>query len=154
MKKIAFTFKNLAISSTSNPLLRTYITPLIFTLITLSSCSKDDDVSPVSPAALGGYSVEETNEYDVIENYTINLTQSNLGGVNIEISNFGDFMYVPVKGTLDENKLTIPTQTFTAGNQTIKITGQGTLTGNKLNFTYSREFGSKTYEYSCAATKN
>jgi hypothetical protein len=50
MKKITLTFKNLAISSTPNMLFRTYITPLIFALVTLSGCSKDDDVTPVSPS--------------------------------------------------------------------------------------------------------
>jgi hypothetical protein len=115
----------------------------------LTSCDKDDE----GPSIWGSYSVEETDQYDEVENYTITFTQSKLGGANVEISNFGDFMFVPVKGTLNENTLTIPAQTFTAGNKTIVITGNGTLTGNKLNFDYSMETGGDTFEYSCAAAK-
>lgn len=123
---------------------------IITLLSTLTSCKDDDDeVNTI----WGPYAVSETDEYDEVENYTITLTQSKLGGTNIEISNFGDFMYVPVKGSLDANEFTIPTQTFTAGNMTIEITGEGTLTGTKLNFNYTMKTGGDEFEYSCLATK-
>lgn len=130
-------------------IIRTYIPSILFALVTLSSCSDDDDV----PTVFGSYEVSETNHYDAVDTYPIDLTQAKSGGVNIEIKNFGGFMFVPVKGTLDATALTIPTQTFTAGNEIIKISGSGILSGKKLDFTYTMESDGDLYEYSCAAIK-
>jgi hypothetical protein len=119
----------------------------------LSGCKDDDDdTSPDVAKLVGTYAVEETDMYADVDNYTVEITKSKDGGANIEISNFGDFMFAPVKGTIVGNTLTIPTQTFTA-NSTIKISGSGTLTGNNLHFDYTLESGGDTFEYSCEATK-
>jgi hypothetical protein len=119
----------------------------------LSGCKDDDDdTSPDVTKLVGTYDVEETDMWNDVDNYTVTISKSKDGGANIEISNFGDFMYVPVKGTIVGNTLTIPSQTFTA-NSTIKISGNGTLTGNNLHFDYTMESGGDTFEYSCEATK-
>ena len=119
----------------------------------LSSCKDDDDdTSPDVAKLTGTYDVAETDVNNNVDNYTITIAKSKDGGANIEISNFGDFMFVPVKGTIVGNNLTIPSQTFTA-NSTIKISGTGTLTGNNLHFDYDLESGGDTFEYSCEATK-
>lgn len=141
-------------SNTSSILFRSYITPLIFAIITLTSCSKDDDdLSGADIAKLvGTYSVTDTDENGDIENYSISVSKSKDGGV--EISNFGDIMYVPVKGSINGNMFTIPSQTFKGKSMTIIISGHGTLNGDKLNFDYVIETGSYLLEHSCVANKN
>lgn len=141
-------------SNASSILFRSYITPLIFAIITLTSCSKDDDdLSGADIAKLvGTYSVTDTDENGDIENYSISVSKSKDGGV--EISNFGDIMYVPVKGSINGNMFTIPSQTFKGKSMTIIISGHGTLNGDKLNFDYVIETGSYLLEHSCVANKN
>jgi hypothetical protein len=131
-----------------------FICFLFFTAaLLLSGCKDDgDDTSPDVTKLVGTYAVEETDMWNDVDNYTVTIAKSKDGGANIEIGNFGDFMFVPVKGTIVGNTLTIPSQTFTA-NSTIKISGNGTLTGNSLHFDYTMESGGDTFEYSCEATK-
>ena len=126
---------------------------LFATALILSGCKDDgDDTSPDVTKLIGTYAVAETDENNDVENYTITISKSKNGGANIEISNFGDFIFVPVKGTIVANKLTIPSQSFTA-NTTIEISGDGTLTGSNLHFDYTMESGGDLFEYSCEAVK-
>ena len=127
---------------------------LFFTAtLTLSSCKDDDDdTNPDVAKIVGTYDVEETDMYNDVDNYTITIAKSKDGGANIEINNFADFLFVPVKGTIVGNTLTIPSQTFTA-TTSIKISGNGTLNGNILLFDYEMISGGDTFEYSCEATK-
>jgi hypothetical protein len=132
-----------------------FICFLFFTAtLILSGCKDDDDddTSPDVSKLVGTYDVEETDMNNNVDNYTVTISKSKDGGPNIEISNFGDFILVPVKGTIVGNTLTIPSQTFTA-NSTIKISGNGTLTGNNLHFDYTMDALGDTFEYSCEATK-
>ena len=138
---------------------RNFLSPLFIcflfltaTLIVGGCKDDDDDTSPDVAKLVGTYDVEETDTNNNVDNYTVTISKSKDGGPNIEISNFGDFILVPVKGTIVGNTLTIPSQTFTA-NSTIKISGNGTLTGNNLHFDYTMEALGDTYEYSCEATK-
>jgi hypothetical protein len=141
-----------SIQSTSNRiialLLRNIMLAIAVALI-LMSCSKDDE----GPTLWGSYSVEEKNEYDDIDTYTITLSQSKQGGDNVEIKNFGGFMYVPIKATLTDKTLTIPSQSFTEGNMTIVLAGNGSFSGNTLNYNYTMKLGDDIYEYSCIAKR-
>ena len=75
-------------------------------------------------------------------------------GNGLEISNFGDIMYVPVKATIQGNTFTIPSQTFEGKSMTIVIDGRGTLNGNKLAFDYSiKTDDDYLLEHVCDATK-
>lgn len=155
MKKNTYSLKQAVTKFTSvDSLSPLFISFLFFTAaLVLSGCKDDDeDLSPDVAKLIGTYAVAETDENNDVENYTITISKSKNGGANIEISNFGDFIFVPVKGTIVGNKLTIPSQSFTA-NTTIEIAGDGTLTGNNLHFDYTMESGGDVYEYSCEATK-
>src|SRR5688500_10233643 len=103
MKTIILSLESLTHSSFAHIVFRTYVTPLFFALIALSSCSKDDEVDNSADLAkvVGTYSVVDTDEYGEVENYGITISKSKDGGV--EVSNFGDFMYVPVKATINGN---------------------------------------------------
>ena len=155
MKTIKHTFKNVWFSTTAHVLFRTYMMPFLFAVISLTSCDKDDDDGFSADVAkiVGTYSVEDTFEDRDAENYTITISDANDGSV--EISNFGDIMYVPVKANISGNTFSIPPQTFKGKSMTIIITGNGTLAGDKLNFNYTIDTGDDSLlEHTCVANKN
>lgn len=125
---------------------------LFVAALILSSCDKDDeDFSADISRAVGTYNVTDTDEDNEVENYSVTITKA---GNGVEISNFGDIMYVPVKATIKGNDFNIPSQTFQGKSMTIKIYGSGTLNGNKLTFDYTIETDDDyLLEHSCDATK-
>ena len=153
MKTITLSLKSLTHSSFAHAVFRTYIATLLFALVTLSSCSKDDEVDNSADLAkvTVTYAVVDTDEYGEIENYSIVISKSKDGGV--EVSNFGGFMYVPVKATISGSTFIIAPQTFKAGNTTIILMGSGSLTNDKLNFDYTIDTD-KEHPHSCVASKN
>jgi hypothetical protein len=153
MKTLIITLKSLYTSTSAQILFRTYITPILFALVTLSSCSKDDeDFSADVAKIVGTYSVTDTFENGDVETYSITISDSKDGGV--EISNFGDIMYVPVKATIKGNTFHVPAQTFKGKSMTIIITGQGILNGSQLTFDYTIETSNSLLEHSCVASKS
>ena len=154
MKTIAFHLKNITTSIDAHILFRNYISVLIFAMVTLTGCSDDDDApNPDIAKIVGTYTVVDTDENGEIENYSINISQSKDGG--LEVSNFGDIMYVPVKASISGNSFAVPPQTFNGKSMTIVVAGSGTLNGNTLNFDYTIETDDDyLLEHSCVASKN
>lgn len=123
-------------------------------VLALSSCSDDDEAKPDTRSQfIGAYAVEDisgasgyTYEYDV--------TISNGSNGDLNISNFADMFNVPVKATVDGNKLVIKSQSFTnpSSGKTIQVSGTGTLTGSILNFTYATT-GYLDYSGTCKANR-
>lgn len=117
----------------------------------MGSCNDDEDFSADIEKVVGTYNVVDTDEDDEVENYAVTITKS---GNGVEISNFGDIMYVPVKATIRGNLLTIPSQTFKGKTMTIVIYGQGTLNANNLTFEYTIDTDDDfLLEHTCNATK-
>jgi len=154
MKTLTFQLKNVVTSISAHILFRNYITVIMFAIVTLTACSDDDDgPNPDIAKLVGSYSVVDTDEDGEIENYSIDITQAKNG--DLEISNFGDIMYVPVKASIKGNAVTVPAQTFNGKSMTIVVEGSGTLNGNTLNLDYTIETGDDyLLEHSCVATKN
>ena len=154
MNTITFHLKNVVSSISAHNIFRNYITILMFAIVTLTSCSDDDDgPNPDIAKVVGSYTVVDTDEDGDVENYSINITQSKDGG--IEISNFGDIMYVPVKASIKGNSFTVPSQTFKGKSMTIVVAGNGTLNGNTLNFDYTIDTDDDILlEHSCVASKS
>ena len=125
---------------------------LFVTALILSSCDNDDeDFSADIARVVGTYNVTDTDEDNEVENYFVTITKA---GNGVEISNFGDIMYVPVKATIKGNSFTIPSQTFQGKTMTIEIFGSGTLNGSKLTFDYTiKTDADYLLEHSCDATK-
>jgi len=158
MKKTPPSSKNLAAQLTSIDSLYPFLVGILIFIGTLilSSCSKDDneDFSADVSKLAGTYAVADTDEYDEVENYEVTITKSKDGGANVEISNFGDFMYVPVKATIKGNTFDIPHQSFKGKTMTIALSGSGTVNGSAINFKYTLETDDDyTFEHNCAATK-
>jgi hypothetical protein len=124
-------------------------------ILFLAACSNDDENTAADVQKItGDYSVEDTNEYEETEAYSISISKSGKGG-NLEISNFGDIMYVPVKANVKGNVFTIPSQTFKGKTMTIVISGQGSINGDQLSFDYVIETDDDYFlEHSCIATKS
>ncbi len=154
MKKTSLSVKSVTTRLTSVDSFSPFVVGILLfvTALILSSCKDDDeDFSADIAKVTGTYSVTDTDEGDDVENYSVTITKS---GNGVEISNFGDIMYVPVKATVKGNSLTIPSQTFKGTSMTIKIYGQGTLNGNVLSFDYTIETNDDYFlEHSCVATK-
>jgi len=154
MKKNSLSSKTLITSLTSvdslSPLLIGIL--LFVTTLILSSCDKDEeDFSADIAKVVGTYTVTDTDEDNEIENYSVTITKS---GNGVQISNFGDIMYTPVKATIKGNTFNIPSQTFKGKSMTIIIYGSGTLNGDKLSFDYTIQTDDDFYlEHSCEATK-
>jgi hypothetical protein len=127
---------------------------MIGVVLTLSSCSKDDEVKPdTRPQFIGTYAVEDVSKGSgYIYEYDVTISNGTDGDLNL--SNFADIFNVPVKATVDGNKITIKQQSFTnpKSGKTIKVWGDGTLTGDILNFTYTTE-GFLDYSGTCTGTK-
>ncbi|HEX6893307.1 MAG TPA: hypothetical protein VF141_21500 [Chryseolinea sp.] len=125
---------------------------LFVTALILSSCDNDDeDFSADIARVVGTYNVTDTDEDNEVENYFVTITKA---GNGVEISNFGDIMYVPVKATIKGNSFTIPSQTFQGKTMTIEIFGSGTLNGSNLTFDYTiKTDDDYLLEHSCEATK-
>jgi hypothetical protein len=152
MKTLPLFVKKLTLSFSANPFFSQYLTPFIFALITLSSCSNDDeDFSADAAKVIGTYAVVDTYNNGQIKNYDITISKGKDGG--LEISNFGKIMYVPVKASIKGNTFTIPAQTFKGNKMTIIVSGLGTLNGSTLNFNYTIDSGTQI-EHTCVASKN
>lgn len=121
----------------------------------LTNCSDDDDqVKPdTSSLFIGAYAVQDSSKGNG-NVYYYDITISNGTDGNVNISNFADMFNIPVKATIDGNKITIKTQSFTnpSSGNTIKVWGDGTLTGDVLNFNYTTE-GYLDYSGICKASK-
>jgi hypothetical protein len=127
---------------------------LVVGVVFLSSCSKDDDAKPDTRAQfIGTYAVEDvSNNSGNIYVYDVTISSGTDG--QLSISNFADILNVPVKASVDGNKITIKSQSFTnpSSGNTIQVSGNGTLVGDILNFTYTTT-GYLNYSGTCKASK-
>jgi hypothetical protein len=127
---------------------------LLAGVFAISSCSDDDEAKPDSRAQfIGTYAVEDVSSSSGYV-YEYNMTISNGTDGTLNIANFADVFNVPVKASIDGTKININSQSFTNPNSgnTIKVSGNGTLTGNVLKFTYTTE-GYLDYSGTCTANK-
>ena len=154
MKKNPLSSKTLVTRFTSVDSLSPLIIGMLLfvTALILSSCNKDDeDFGADIAKVVGTYNVTDTDEDNEVENYSVTITKA---GNGVQISNFGDIMYVPVKATIKGNSFNIPSQTFQGKSMTIVIYGSGTLNGSKLTFDYTiKTDDDYILEHSCDATK-
>jgi hypothetical protein len=119
----------------------------------IASCSDDDEAKPDTRGQfLGTYAVEDVSDKGYVYEYDMTIANSDDG--TLSISNFADIFNVPVKASVDGTKITIKSQSFTnpSSGNTIKVSGNGTLTGNVLKFTYTTD-GYLDYIGTCTANK-
>lgn len=121
----------------------------------MTACSDDEDKFAASvEKTVGSYSVEDTAEWGEVEYYSITIKKSSEGGPYVEISNFGDIMYVPIKAMVSGDKFGIPAQTFSEKTMSITISGSGSFVGDSIEFDYTIETNDgSVLEHSCVASK-
>lgn len=102
-----------------------------------SSCSDDEEaINPQDRQAfLGTYQVEDKNsDEDATFNFQLQIVESSKGSNKVDLKNFryiNNGLYATIKG----NKLNI-SQVLEDSDERVEITGNGTLNGNTLNYTY------------------
>lgn len=102
-----------------------------------TSCSDDDEV--IDPKAresfLGSYQVkDQNNEESQYFSFTLQVKESTKGADKVDLKNFryvNNGLYATVKG----NQFFI-SQVMQDSDEKVEITGQGTLTGDKLTYSY------------------
>jgi hypothetical protein len=103
----------------------------------LTSCSDDDEaVDPQARVAfLGSYQMKDQNsEESQYFSFTLQVKESTKGADKIDLKNFryiNNGLYATVKG----NQLFI-SQVMQDSDEKVEISGQGTLTGDKLIYNY------------------
>ena len=103
----------------------------------LTSCSDDEEV--IDPNArvpfLGSYQVKDQNsEESQYFSFTLQIKESSKGADKVDLKNFryiNNGLYATIKG----NQLTI-SQVLEDSDERVEVTGQGTLTGDKLIYSY------------------
>lgn len=142
--------------------IRVNLLPHGFTVLVLAAslfmaaCSDDDDKFGVDvEKVVGTYQVEDTAAWGDVKTYTISIKKSSQGGPNVEITNFGNIMYVPIKGLVSGNQFRIPAQTFSEKKMTITISGEGVFDADgTLEFDYVIDVDNGSLlEHACVAVK-
>jgi nitrogen fixation protein FixH len=132
--------------------IRVNLLPHGFTVLVLAAsvfmaaCSDDDDKFGADvEKAVGTYQVEDTADWGDVKTYTI----------SIKITNFGNIMYVPIKGVVSGNQFRIPAQTFSEKKMTITISGEGEFEADgTLEFDYVIDVDNGSLlEHTCVAVK-
>jgi hypothetical protein len=114
-------------------------------LLLISSCKKEDETDP-RDQFVGSYSISETYTLEGggtgNDSYTITITKSSVNDKQIIINNLGNTVSVfgvqmNVTGTVSGSALTIETQVVALGDNTLTVTGTGSLNANLLLINYS-----------------
>ncbi len=107
-------------------------------ILVFTNCRKDSILEQIE----GSYNVDEECASAVFD-YTLSITSTSGGADRILIANYGDFG-VAISGTLTDRFIEIDDQTFTFGNQQVRIfNALGEVDGNVFtsNYAYSIDGG-------------
>ena len=124
------------------------------------SCSEDkeDAVNPdARKSFIGSYDVKDQNsEESQYFSFTLQVKESSKGPNKVELKNFR-YLNSGVVGTVQGNKIII-SQVFEDSDEKIQINGEGTLTGDKLVYSYTlivEKIGkpTRTFENTAEATR-
>ena len=106
--------------------------------LTLVSCDKNDE-QPIDPTAripfLGYYDVMDHNsDESQVFNFTLQIKESSKGPDKVELKNFR-YINNGLVGTIKGDQLIIK-QVLEDSDERIEVTGQGTLVGDELVYSY------------------
>ena len=130
----------------------------IIASLTLTSC--DNDEEPADPTArtpfLGYYDVMDQNsDESQVFNFTLQIKESSKGPDKVELKNFR-YINNGLVGTIKGNQLIIK-QVMEDSDERIEVTGQGTLVGDELVYSYKivvkKNGKTSVYENSAEATR-
>jgi hypothetical protein len=124
----------------------------IVIIFCISSCGKDEQVTPSRDKFFGTYTVVESCQSGNY-NYDITISSSAENESTVLIGNFGNFK-TSAKATVMNNIMTIPNQTLNIQGNSLTInSGTGSLNGNLLILSYGYSDGPMTENCSMNCTK-
>ncbi|HEY9047911.1 MAG TPA: hypothetical protein VIN08_18515 [Ohtaekwangia sp.] len=132
---------------------------LLFTALSLVILSARVDDLPEDVAAhaekiTGTYQVTDQKQTSASTSYyEITIARSSANMAVVELHNFGNVMYVPVKAVVQGNNFYIQPQTFKGKTISILLSGSGTLTAAGLHFSYTINTGKTQLTHQCEATR-
>jgi hypothetical protein len=129
---------------------------LLVAFFTLSARVDDhpDDVKAQVKDLTGTYNVSDKRQVGTeSKNYSITITKSVAGIAAVEVANFGNVMYAPVRAVIRGNNFYIEPQLFRGKKMSITVSGSGTINNTGLQFDYVIDTGKSQLTYRCEATK-
>lgn len=126
----------------------------IFTLSARVDNHPDDDVEAQLKNFTGTYNVSDKRQVgSESRNYSITITKSVAGIAAVDVANFGNVMYAPVRAVIRGNNFYIEPQQFKGKKMSITVSGSGTINTTGLHFDYVIDTGKSHLVYQCDATK-
>jgi hypothetical protein len=129
---------------------------LLVAFFTLSARVGDhpDDVEAQLKNLTGTYNVSDKLQVgNESKNYSITVTKSAAGIAAVDIANFGNVMYAPVRAVIRGNNFYIEPQLFKGKKMSITVSGSGTFNMTGLRFDYVIDTGKSQLVYRCDAQK-
>lgn len=149
--------------NTTTKNMRNYRTLALITFVLasfLTSCSEDEN--EIDPNArkpfIGSFDVKDQNsEESEYFHHTLYIEESAKGPDKVELDNFR-YINSGIVATIKGDKLIIK-QVFEDSDEKVEINGEGTLSGNKLTYSYTivlNKLGqpTRTFENTAEATRN
>jgi hypothetical protein len=130
---------------------------LLVAVFTLSARvdNHPDDVEAQVKNLTGTYSVSDKRQVGIeSKHYSITITKSMAGIAAVEVANFGNIMYAPVRAVIHGNNIYIEPQLFRGKKMSITVSGSGTFNNKGIQFDYVIDTGKSHLAYRCKATKN
>jgi hypothetical protein len=126
----------------------------VFTLSARVDKHPDDDVEAQLKNLTGTYNVSDKRQVgSESKNYSITITKSVAGMAAVDVANFGNVMYAPVRAVIRGNNFYIEPQQFRGKKMSITVSGSGTFSNAGLQFDYVIDTGKSQLAYRCEATK-
>lgn len=136
--------------------IRTFALLLVafFTLSARVDKHPDEDAEAQLKNLTGMYNVSDKRQVgSESKNYSITITKSVAGMAAVEVANFGNFMYAPVRAVIRGNNFYIEPQVFKGKKMAITVSGSGTFNNAGLQFDYVIDTGKSQLAYRCEAIK-
>lgn len=125
-----------------------------FTLSARVDKLPDEDIEAQLQNLTGMYNVSDKRQVgSESKNYSITITKSVAGIAAVEVANFGNFMYAPVRAVIRGNNFYIEPQVFKGKKMSITVSGSGTFDNTGLQFDYVIDTGKSLLAYQCEAIK-
>jgi hypothetical protein len=121
-------------------------------LFLFSSCKKEDVREPYI-ASYNATDIYTSDGQTFTDNYSFVITKSNVSSDRILLNGFSNTPGVAVEATVSGNNFTIPQQTLVVDGTNIGISGSGSLSGNRLTYSYSLTLLTVTLNISGTANK-
>jgi hypothetical protein len=123
---------------------------IVCSVLFLASCEPDEETGPDREAFLGTWVCTETSQVFGTTSFQVNIVESSANESQVYIRNFYNL------GTTEQAYATISGKSINIPQQVVSnntISGSGTLSGNRINLSYSVNDGQTVDNVSAVLTK-